>query len=350
MITSALRQRAWSFDEEKAMTKTKEYKKIKVLGEGGNSIVYLVEDINDGQLLTFKTPKIRDGEEDIHSIKSFENEAKILSRLDHEAIPGFCGKIGSGILLQHFEGTSLEKYLMKKGVFSEKEAVRIALELTDILRYLHGKREPVIYRDLKPSNIVMKPDGHIALIDFGAARIYSPNRKSDTVNLGTYGFAAPEQFGNLGQTDPRTDIYCFGMTLLQLISGVDTKDSEEVSRYKRNGVAGVSDELMGIIEKCTRPDRNDRFHSFVEIREALIRYPKTIKLRRTLSVVKLAIAASLISVVLSFGIMQMDSIKAYAASDVEARMPAVQLRLYNAKLWIIEHIEELNLKEGIEDL
>ncbi len=321
----------------------REYQKIKVLGEGGNSIAYLVKDTASGELMTYKTSKVRDGEEDIHSIKSFENEAKILSLLEHEAIPRFYEKIGTGIVLQHFEGVSLEKRLMKEGVFSEKEAVGMALELAGILRYLHGRREPVVYRDLKPANIVMKPDGHIALIDFGAARIYNQSGKNDTVNLGTYGFAAPEQFGNLGQTDPRTDIYCFGMTLLQLISGVDTKDSEEVMRFKLNGVAGVSDELMGIIDKCTRPDRNDRFHSMAEIQKALLDYPKKVRLRKSLSVIKLTLAASIISIVLSFGIMHIDTIKAYAASDVEARMPAVQQRLYNAKLWILEHIEQNNL-------
>ncbi len=323
------------------MTKAREYKKLKILGEGGNSTVYLVKDIANGELMTLKTPKIRDGEEDIHSIKSFENEARILSLLEHEAIPHFYGKVGSGIMLEHFEGESLEKKLMTNGVFSEKEAVRIALELADILRYLHGKRQPVIYRDLKPSNIVMKPDGHIALIDFGAARIYSRESKSDTVNLGTYGFAAPEQFGNLGQTDPRTDIYCFGMTLLQLISGVDTKDSEEVMRFKQNGVAGVSPELMGIIDKCTRPDRNDRFHSMMEIQEALRKYPGAVKRRKTLAIFKMTLVASVISVVVSFGVMHIETVKAYAATDIEERMPAVQQRLYNAKLWILEHVDFL---------
>ncbi len=327
------------------MTKAREYKKLKILGEGGNSTVYLVKDIANGELMTLKTPKIRDGEEDIHSIKSFENEARILSLLEHEAIPHFYGKVGSGIMLEHFEGESLEKKLMTNGVFSEKEAVRIALELADILRYLHGKRQPVIYRDLKPSNIVMKPDGHIALIDFGAARIYSRESKSDTVNLGTYGFAAPEQFGNLGQTDPRTDIYCFGMTLLQLISGVDTKDSEEVMRFKQNGVAGVSPELMGIIDKCTRPDRNDRFHSMMEIQEALRKYPGAVKRRKTLAIFKMTLVASVISVVVSFGVMHIETVKAYAATDIEERMPAVQQRLYNAKLWILEHVDFLEGKE-----
>ena len=327
------------------MTKAREYKKLKILGEGGNSTVYLVKDVANGELMTLKTPKIRDGEEDIHSIKSFENEARILSLLEHEAIPHFCGKVGSGIMLEHFEGESLEKKLMTNGVFSEKEAVRIALELADILRYLHGKRQPVIYRDLKPSNIVMKPDGHIALIDFGAARIYNRESKSDTVNLGTYGFAAPEQFGNLGQTDPRTDIYCFGMTLLQLISGVDTKDSEEVMRFKQNGVAGVSPELMGIIDKCTRPDRNDRFHSMMEIQEALRKYPGAVKRRKTLAIFKMTLVASVISVVVSFGVMHIETVKAYAATDIEERMPAVQQRLYNAKLWILEHVDFLEGKE-----
>ncbi len=322
------------------MAEKRKLKKLKMLGEGGNSRVFLVKDTENGRLLTLKSPKIRDGKEDIHSIKSFENEARILSGLDHEAIPTFEGKAGSGILLEYFEGMSLEKMLLTKGVFGEKEAVRIALELAGILRYLHGRRQPVIYRDLKPANIVMKADGHIALIDFGAARFYSIKCTNDTLNLGTVGFAAPEQFGNLGQTDPRTDIYCFGMTLLQLLSGADIKKSSEIKRFKQNGVAGVSDELMSIIDKCTRPDRNDRFRSAAEIQKALERYPYLVRKKKAFIAVKTLVAAALISFVLSFGMIHADTVKAYAASDIEMRLPAVQQRLYNAKLRILEYIDD----------
>ena len=311
---------------------------IKRIGEGGNSIVYLAKRINDGKGLTYKKAKLRDGRPDIHSLKSFENEASILKNLEHEAIPRFYGKREDGIILEYIEGISLEKKLMSQGAFSEKEAAKIAYELSGILRYLHGRREPVIYRDLKPANIVIKPDGHVTLIDFGAARVYRGGEKKDTTNLGTYGFAAPEQFGHLGQTDPRTDIYCFGMTLLQLVSGVDTKDAEAVLRFKQNGICGVSDEFMQIIDKCTRADRDDRFKSAKEIQKAVEKYPTLVRKRKVLSVLKLTCAAAGIAAVLSMGMIHINTIKAYAATDMEARMPAVRQRLYSAKIWIEDNI------------
>lgn len=316
-----------------------ELKMIKVLGEGGNSTAFLVKRISDGKLLTYKRAKMNDGEADVHSIKSFENEARILNSLEHNAIPKFYGKRDEGILLEYFDGVSLENRLFSVGAFSEKEASGIALELAEILRYLHGRREPVIYRDLKPANIVLREDGHIALIDFGAARIYRGGDKRDTINLGTYGFAAPEQFGNLGQTDPRTDIYCFGMTILQLISGVDIKDAEAVQRFRQNGVSGVSDEFMQIIEKCIRPDREDRFRSAREIQRAIMLYPKLVRKRKARSVVRLAVVAAAAAAVLSAGIIQFDTVVAYAASDMEVRLPAMQQRLYNTKIWIEENYD-----------
>ncbi len=311
---------------------------IRELGQGGNSRVFLGKRTGDGSPVTLKMAKLKNGEPDIHSLKSFENEGRILSTLKHSAVPRFYGKIKNGIMLEYFEGSSLEKELITKGTFSEKAAVGIALELAEILRYLHGVRRPVIYRDLKPANIVLKPDGHVALIDFGAARFYSPGDKGDTTNLGTFGFAAPEQFGNLGQTDPRTDIYCFGMTLLQLVAGIDPKDDEAVKRCKQIGVAGISDEFMRIIDKCTRPDREDRFKSAKEIQQALLKYPGLVKRRKALGMVKTTTAAAILALVLSAGMIHFDAVKSYAASDMELRMPAVQQRLYSAKIWIMEKL------------
>lgn len=322
-----------------------EVKVVKALGQGGNSRVFLGKRSTDGGLVTLKTARLTDGKPDIHSIKSFENEANILTALEHTAIPRFYGRIQNGIMLEYFEGSSLEKVLLSKGTFSEKETAKIALELAEILRYLHGVRRPVIYRDLKPANIVLKGDGHVALIDFGAARFYRSGERGDTTNLGTYGFAAPEQFGNLGQTDPRTDIYCFGMTLLQLISGIDPKDDEAVKRCKQFGVSGISDEFMQIIDKCTRPDREDRFKSAKEIQKALLTYPKLVRKRKALGLLKTTTAAAVIALILSLGMIHFDSVKSYAASDMEKRLPAVQQRLYNAKLWILEKIES-ELKES----
>lgn len=317
---------------------------IKELGQGGNSRVFLAKRIGEEGFVTLKTAKLVNGEADIHSIKSFENEARILSDLKHPAIPKIYGKTKTGIMLEYFEGESLENILVQRGALPEKTAATIALELAGILRYLHGCRQPVIYRDLKPANIVLGSDGHVALIDFGAARIYRKDDRADTVNLGTYGFAAPEQYGNLGQTDPRTDIYCFGMTILQLIAGIDTKDSDAVKRCRQYGVSGISNEFMQIIDKCIRPDREDRFKSAKEIQDALAVYPKLSRKKKVLGTIKMVVSAAVIALALSAGMIFWDSVKSYAASDFEQRLPAVQQRFYSAKVWILERL--LDEQEG----
>ena len=311
---------------------------IKELGRGGNSRVFLAKRSGTGEPVTLKMAKLTDGEADIHSLKSFENEACILSSLHHPAVPQIYERTRNGIVLQYFEGSSLENVLLEKGALPEKTAAGIALELAGILRYLHGRRQPVIYRDLKPANIVLKPDGHVALIDFGAARFYRKDDRADTINLGTYGFAAPEQYGNLGQTDPRTDIYCFGMTVLQLIAGIDTKDSDAVKRCRKSGVSGISNEFMQIIDKCIRPDRDDRFRSAKEIQEALKAYPRIVKRKKILGAVKITVSAAVISFALSVGMIFWNSVKSYAASDFEQRLPAVQQRFYSAKVWILDRL------------
>lgn len=327
------------------------FKIVKQLGAGGNSSAYLAIDKESGKKVTIKKA-IKEGTSiDIHRLKALETEGQILSQLKHRAIPQVFYRGRDMLALEYIPGESLEKVIMAKGTFSEKEAVRIALEIAGILRYLHGKREVVIYRDLKPANIVLRPDGHMALIDFGAARIYSKGCKKDTTNLGTLGFAAPEQFGNLGQTDPRTDIYCFGMTLLQMISGVDPKDSDAVSLYKQNGVKGVSRELISIIDKCTRPDREDRFLSVKEVEEALKTYPELIKKRKLISRVKTSLAAAgmaaVIALCVTCGALYADKIKAYAASDMEVRLPAVNERLYTVRQRIEEFV--LSVEDKIEE-
>ncbi|WP_029231848.1 serine/threonine protein kinase [Butyrivibrio sp. VCB2006] len=314
------------------------YRIIRPLGSGGNCNAFLEKDTRSGQLVTIKRCKQAEGKADEIEKKNMASEARILNMIDHGAVPKLYEKSAEEIVLEYVPGNSLEKVLLTRGVFSEKEAVRIAYELSGIMRYLHGLRQPIIYRDLKPANVVLKPDGHICLIDFGAARVFERGELEDTLNLGTLGFAAPEQFGNLGQTDPRTDIYCFGMTLLQLISGVDTKDMDQVMSYKKNGIKGVSREVLGIIDKCTRADREDRFKSFAEIQSSLTELPKKKRLRRILQGIKLTAAAALFSVVISGGILKAEEIKSLAANDMSVRMPVVRQRFGYARSWIEEFV------------
>lgn len=308
------------------------YKVIKALGSGGNGNAFLGKEISSGRLVTIKRGKTEDS--------NFYNEALILDSLDHKAVPALYKRGSDEIILEYIPGNSLEKILIKKGPFSEKDARSIAYELAGIMRYLHGLRKPVIYRDLKPSNIVMKPDGHISLIDFGAARFYEAGEVSDTLNLGTPGFAAPEQFGNLGQTDPRTDIYCFGMTILQLISGVDTKDMDEVVSFKKRGIKGISDDLIAVVDKCTRADREDRFKSFKEIQEELERIPRRIRIRNVFKTIKITAAAAILSAFISVGIMNAKEVTIYMAKDYSERMPAVKMRFGYVRSWIEELLNE----------
>ena len=321
------------------------YKIIKPLGSGGNCNAFLGQIKETGELITIKRCR-EDGSDTEIEKKNLASEARILGRLEHEGIPKLYSSSADEIVLEYIPGNSLEKVLLTKGAFSEKEAVRIALELSAVMRYLHGRREPVIYRDLKPSNVVQKPDGHICLIDYGAARFYEWGERCDTLNLGTPGFAAPEQFGNLGQTDPRTDIYCFGMTLLQLVSGVDPKDMEAVVSYKKNGIKGISKEFLGIIDKCTRAGREDRFRSFAEIQKELEMLPKRVWRRKMVKLVQITVAAACMSLALSGAVVKADDIKNYAKRDVEVRMPMVKLRFGYARYWIEEFVnrEVLSLK------
>ena len=305
------------------------YRILRELDEGGSSRVYMAVDLKSEQPVTVKVFKAGDvcGKE-VEDL-SFD-EAKILKMLDHPNIPKLIDVHSDCVVMEYVPGNSLEKYI-KRGIgIKEKEAVRIAMELLDILKYLHGMKNPVIYRDLKPANIIIKPDGSASLIDFGAARLYIKGEAADTSNIGTYGFAAPEQYGNLGQTDPRTDIYCFGKTLLMMVSDK------------------CSPELMAVIDKCTRPDREDRYRSCREIEKALREYPKKRAMRKTLGNIRIALLSAAAALVISFGIGHYESVVSYAAVDAKQRIPAVKERLGNAGIRIKEILKEKEIWPAIE--
>ena len=96
-----------------------------------------------------------------------------------------------------------------------------AMQLCDALSYLHSQNPPIIYRDMKPANVMLKPEGNIKIIDFGIAREYKEQNLADTTVLGTKGYAPPEQYS--GQTDPRSDIFALGMTMHHLLTGMDPR-------------------------------------------------------------------------------------------------------------------------------
>ena len=160
----------------------------------------------------------------------FQREADLLSELAHHSLPRLHEQIREPerlyLVMDFLAGETLEDYQQKvqnrRLVLSE--VFDIGLQLCDVLEYLHMHQPPIIFRDLKPSNIMRTPEGKLYVIDFGIARFFKPGRPRDTIALGSPGYAAPEQYGR-AQTTPRADIYSLGAILHQLLTGKDPSES-----------------------------------------------------------------------------------------------------------------------------
>ena len=199
------------------------YKILNEIGHGGMSNVYLA--INEKANKPWAVKEVRKSlNRDFDLLRqSLIRETDLLKKLHHPNLPSIVDVIDSDenflIVMDYIEGNTLETLLAEEGAQPQERVADWALQLCDVLDYLHTRRAPVIYRDLKPSNIMLKSDGSVVLIDFGTAREYKEQNTADTCCLGTNGYAAPEQFGGKGQTDARTDLYCLGTTLYHLVTG-----------------------------------------------------------------------------------------------------------------------------------
>ena len=204
------------------------YRILEKLGQGGFGAIYKVEDMlfNDA-IRAAKEMGMHglDPQETQNAIVSFKNEAVLLANLTHPNLPQIYDHFEERgrwyLVMDYIDGETLATRLEKVagGKFSILEVIKIGLQLCTVLGYLHGHQPPVIFRDLKPDNVMITKDDHLYLIDFGIARFFKPGQARDTVNLGTPGYAAPEQYGRM-QTTIRSDIYSLGATLYQLISGI----------------------------------------------------------------------------------------------------------------------------------
>ncbi len=238
------------------------YRILRPLGQGGMSTVYLAENVKLGTLWAIK-------EINKNSKIDILVEPNILKRLNHPALPRIFDIIEDDdsiyIIVDYIEGTSLDVELGKRGKYPEDKVIGFALEICDVLQYLHTQKpNPIIYRDMKPGNIILSKDGAIKLIDFGIAREYKEENSFDTVYIGTRGYAAPEQYGT-GQTNERTDIYSLGVTLYHLVTGKSPNDPPYEIKSIRLFDSDLSEELDGIIIKCTRQDPEERYFNVTEL-------------------------------------------------------------------------------------
>ena len=193
------------------------YKILNKIGQGGMSTVYLAMNERANKQWAIKEVR-KDGTKDYEFVKQgLVAETDILKRLNHPHLPSIIDVIDCDdtflIVMDYIEGRTLDYWLKKEGAQPQERVVEWAKQICDVLGYLHSRKPPIIYRDLKPSNVMLKPDGQIMIIDFGTAREFKEYNAEDTRCLGTQGYAAPEQYGGHGQTDGRTDIYNLGATM-----------------------------------------------------------------------------------------------------------------------------------------
>ena len=195
---------------------------------------------------------------------SHMTEGELLKSLSHPGLPKFIGEYRSEKMLcvvrEYAEGTPLDQYVERSGS-AQKQSIAFAVQLCDILAYLHGQTPPVIHRDIKPQNIIVDPTGKIKLIDFGISRVYDETARKDTVCFGTRGFAAPEQYG-FSQTDRRADIFSLGVLLGWLLTG--KSDIAEILRDISNP------RLRRIVQKCTAFAPERRYASVIKVKSDLL--------------------------------------------------------------------------------
>ncbi len=205
------------------------YRIIGVVGRGGFGAVYKAQDTRaDGQLVAVKEmSKGGLSPQQIAEVTgTFKREALILSSLAHPNLPRIYDHfVDDGrwyIIMDFIDGDTLEELLLKAtgSCFRVERALEIGISLCGVLEYLHSQLPPVIFRDLKPANIMLTPAGSLYLIDFGVARRFKLGKARDTIPFGSPGYAAPEQYGS-AQTTPQSDIYSLGVTLYQMLTGID---------------------------------------------------------------------------------------------------------------------------------
>ncbi len=209
------------------------------------------------------------------SVCTVVHGSEILLRLHRDGLPAYAASYENArvsvTVREYVEGTPLDLYA-EKNPLSERQACRICIQLCDILRYLHGQEKPVIHRDIKPQNIIVRPDGTVTLIDFDIARQYSDGAETDTQFLGTRVYAPPEQYG-FSQTDCRADIYSLGVLLRFLLTGSEKERPDKP----------LSKRMKRIVGRCTAFSPNDRFASADAVKRALLRAGEQHRRRVTLS-------------------------------------------------------------------
>jgi len=255
------------------------YEILEILGRGGMGCVYKVADrFQDGKILAAKELlAVNLSAEKAHeALAQFQTEARILTRLTHPNLPkvydyfSFPGR--HYIIMEYVKGKTLEKILdARKGrPVNERQALSWALQICKSVHFLTVQKPPVVFRDLKPANIMIDGKSRVKLIDFGIARFFKEAKSEDTFLYGTPGYAAPEQYGT-GQTDVRSDIFSLGATLHHCLTGRNPSENPLYFPDPRSLNPKLSRGTAEIIRKALHQEREKRFQSALEMKHAVQR-------------------------------------------------------------------------------
>lgn len=257
------------------------YSIVHLLGQGGMGAVYKARDTQfGGRRVAIKEMSLSNltAQEVGEAEERFKQEAHLLARLTHPNLPSvydyFEAKGRWYLVMDFIKGETLEDYCEKASnrILPTLEVIEIGIQLAKVLGYLHTRPTPIIFRDLKPLNIMITPEKHIYLIDFGIARLFKHGKAKDTHVYGSVGYAAPEQFGKT-QTNPRSDIYSLGVILYQLLSGQDPQENEPIFHFPplQTYNSTLPAELTTLISYMVHMDQRLRPGSMVGVRRELER-------------------------------------------------------------------------------
>ncbi len=290
------------------------YRVIDQIGEGGMSVVWLVTDSRLNKQWAIKEIK-KNARTETHKVivDSLRAEANLMKGLDHPALPRIVDIIEDGdslyVVMDFIQGDDLLSVLKShRRVITEADVVDWGIQLCDALSYLHSKG--IVYRDMKPGNVMLMNDGTVKIIDFGIAREYSPDKEDDTMPLGTRGYASPEAFKRGVQTTPVSDIYSLGVTLFHLVTGhgpMEYVDQPTLPPIRMINPA-LSEGLEYVIIKATQWAPADRYQSCMEMRYDLENLGKLTKdhrrkLERTMRLFKVSAIAGVVCLVLGVGFL-----------------------------------------------
>ncbi|HEY0607759.1 MAG TPA: protein kinase [Herpetosiphonaceae bacterium] len=246
----------------------------RLLGSGGFGAVYLATDERLHRPVAIKvcsTLRLPDHEA-AEAARLFQSEALTLARLRHPGLTAIWDYFNQNnewyLVMEYVPGETLRDLMRRvAGPLPQAEALNYARQLCSVLTYLHTQHPPVVFRDLKPGNVMVTPEGQLKLIDFGIARLFSPGKIADTAQFGTPGYAPPEQYG--GQTEPRSDIFSLGVLLHQMLTGHNPASSPFALPPARSLNPTISPSLEALIARATAYEIDQRVATADEFCSAL---------------------------------------------------------------------------------